>query len=98
MNSHHELNHMPPYVLGDHPLKLWPDYGCEHRGNSGTAAFCSVVVGHKGVQRWLYEDELSQYADAHRQDKDAEGYGVPAIDNAIAIFGKDEVRAWTGGG
>ena len=67
------------------------------RLDSGTAAFCSVVVGHKGVQRWLYEDELSQYADAHRQDKDAEGYGVPAIDNAIAIFGKDKIRAWTGG-
>lgn len=31
MNSHYELNHHPPYIQG-HPLKLWLDYGVEHRG------------------------------------------------------------------
>ena len=31
MNSHYELNHHPPYIQ-DHPLKLWLDYGVEHRG------------------------------------------------------------------
>ena len=31
MNSHYELNHQPPYIQ-DHPLKLWLDYGVEHRG------------------------------------------------------------------
>ena len=31
MNSHYELNHHPTYIQ-DHPLKLWLDYGVEHRG------------------------------------------------------------------
>lgn len=31
MNSHRDLNHHPVYIQ-DHPLHLWLDYGCEHRG------------------------------------------------------------------
>ncbi|MBQ2465301.1 MAG: hypothetical protein II507_10015, partial [Treponema sp.] len=31
MNSHYELNHQKSYMK-DRPLKLWLDFGCEHRG------------------------------------------------------------------
>ena len=60
-------------------------------------AYCSVVVGHKGEQRWLYDSELIDYANAHRKDDDPDAWGISAIENAIAIFGTRKVRAWTGG-
>lgn len=63
--------------------------------NSANAAFCSVVVGTKGEKQWLYGEELQKYISAHK--KDGDGFGVDAIENAIAIFGKDNVRAFTGG-
>lgn len=31
MKSHRDMNNKPPYIQ-DHPLKLWLDYVCEHRG------------------------------------------------------------------
>lgn len=31
MALHHDMNHHPPYIQ-DRPLRLWLDYGCEHRG------------------------------------------------------------------
>lgn len=67
------------------------------RMKSDNRARCTVVVGHKGESRWLYDTELEGYVSAHRKDDDAEAYGVPAIENAWAIFGKENVRAWTGG-
>ena len=60
-------------------------------------AYCSVVVGHRGEQRWLYDDELTDYVNTHQKDVDVASLGVDAIENAIAIFGKKKVRAWTGG-
>ena len=48
------------------------------------AAYCSIVVGRNGPQRWLYGAELGKCND-------------PAIENAIAIFGEKYVRAYTGG-
>lgn len=65
--------------------------------DSEQAVFCSVVVGHKGESRWLYEDELATHVEAHRKDDDSSSWGVNAIENAWAIFGKKKVRAWTGG-
>ena len=67
------------------------------RIGSSKEAFCSVVVGCNGKCEWLYDDVLEQYVERYRKDDEAESYGVPAIENAWAIFGKDKVRAWTGG-
>ncbi|MBD5448391.1 MAG: hypothetical protein HDR32_11840 [Treponema sp.] len=67
------------------------------RIQSNKKAYCTVVVGYKGEKRWLYQNELEEYVPKYKKDKDAESYGVPAIENAWAIFGKENVRAWTGG-
>lgn len=69
--------------------------GVKSRNDSENAAFCSVVVGTKGEKCWLYGDELKKYISAHKNDGD--GFGVDAIENAIAIFGEKKVRAFTGG-
>lgn len=61
------------------------------------AAFCTVVVGHKDQERWIHPDELENYLNLHRKTDDADAWGVKAIENACAIFGKEKVRAWTGG-
>lgn len=67
------------------------------RIQSNKKAYCTVVVGYKGEKRWLYQNELEKYVSEYKKNKDAESYGVPAIENAWAIFGKENVRAWTGG-
>lgn len=67
------------------------------RINSKNKAYCTVVVGYKGEKRWLDKNELENYVFEHKKNEDAESYGVPAIENAWAIFGKENVRAWTGG-
>ncbi len=69
--------------------------GVRSRLETENAAFCTVVVGHKGEERWIYSDELDSYISKYK-DK-GNGYGIDAIENAIAIFGKNKVRAWTGG-
>ncbi len=69
--------------------------GVRSRAETGNDAFCSVVVGYKGESHWLYKDELELYINSHKNSDD--GYGIDAIENAIAIFGKEKVRAWTGG-
>ena len=63
----------------------------------GNEAFCSVVVGYMGEKRWLCGEELMHFVDAHRKADDSAPWGADAIENAIAIFGKEKVRAWTGG-
>ncbi|MBQ2465300.1 MAG: hypothetical protein II507_10010 [Treponema sp.] len=50
-----------------------------------------------GEKRWLYGEELMHFVDAHRKADDSAAWGADAIENAIAIFGKEKVRAWTGG-
>ena len=69
--------------------------GIRARTESEDAAFCTVVVGHKGEEKWINSDELDSYIKKYKDKGD--GYGIDAIQNAIAIFGKDNVRAWTGG-
>ena len=64
---------------------------------SDKTAYCSVVVGYRGEKRWLYKDELLSFVEAHRKDDNSADWGVNAIENSWAIFGKDKVRAWTGG-
>ena len=68
-----------------------------YRAETTQAAYCSIVVGTKGPQHWIYSEELQEYLSKHRHNENADSYGVTAIENAIAIFGKDKVRAYTGG-
>ncbi len=67
------------------------------RFKTNEATYCSVVVGYKGDEQWLYGDELEKYVAEHRNEDDADVWGISAIENALSIFGKDKVRAWTGG-
>lgn len=60
-------------------------------------AFCSVVVGTKGENRWLSGGELLNYVKNHKKDDDKNEWGTLTIENAIAIFGENNVRAFTGG-
>jgi hypothetical protein len=79
---------------------LWQEAFAEAircRQNSDNKAYCSVVVGHMGEKRWLKGDEMMDYAEKHRYEKDARAYGASAIVNAVSIFGKQNVRAWCGG-
>lgn len=69
--------------------------GVRSRLETENAAFCTVVVGHKGEERWIYSEQLDSYINEYKDKGD--GYGIDAIENAIAIFGKEKVRAWTGG-
>lgn len=79
---------------------LWQEVFAEavrSRKDSENAAFCSVVVGCKGEPCWISGDEMMAYAEAHRYEKEAAGYGAKAIVNAVSIFGKEHVRAYCGG-
>ena len=79
---------------------LWQEAFAEAircRQNSDNKAYCTVVVGHMGEKRWLKGDEMMDYAEKHRYEKDARAYGASAIVNAVSIFGKQNVRAWCGG-
>ena len=69
--------------------------GVRSRIETNQKAYCTVVVGHKGEKKWIYSDELDSYISRYK-NADAT-YGVSAIENAIAIFEKKNVRAWTGG-
>ena len=69
--------------------------GIRARTETEDAAFCTVVVGHKGEEKWINSDEMNSYIKKYKDKGD--GYGIDAIQNAIAIFGKNKVRAWTGG-
>lgn len=60
-------------------------------------AYCSVVVGYEGKGEWLSGKELEMYVEKYVKYDNVEAYGVSAIKNAWAIFGKENVRAWTGG-
>lgn len=79
---------------------LWQEAFAESvcsRRDTDNYAYCSVVVGHLGEKRWLYGEELTEFVEKYRYTKDAAARGVKAIVNAVAVFGKDNVRAYTGG-
>ncbi len=67
------------------------------RINSEEKAYCSVVVGTKGPHRWLKGEELYKHINAYRSSSQSEEYGITPIENVIAIFGKENVRAYTAG-
>lgn len=58
----------------------------------GDEAYCSVVVGIDGEERWLYKKEIAEYI-----QRNPNTANTKTIQNARAIFGADKVRAWTGG-
>lgn len=79
---------------------LWQESFAEaarSRMDSDDKAYCTVVVGYLGEKRWLCGDEMMEHVEKYRYTKDAIGFGAKAIENAVAIFGKDQVRAWCGG-
>lgn len=61
------------------------------------AAYCSVVVGIRGNSEWLYGEKLNTFICQHKGKQNSQEYGIPAIQNAMAIFGSEKVRAYTGG-
>lgn len=67
------------------------------RLGSEKEAYCSVVVGFKGEKHWMYKDELLKYVNSHNSPDELGPYGIGAIQNALAIFGENRVRAYTGG-
>lgn len=67
------------------------------RKDTDEAAYCSVIVGYKGERRWLYDEEMMELVERHRYSGDADDFGVKTIEIAVSIFGKDKVRAYTGG-
>ena len=62
----------------------------------GQEVYCTVAVGYTGPDKWLCGAELKEYRRNHDRHND-NGSGIEAIENAIAIFGEDHVRAYTGG-
>ena len=50
-----------------------------------------------GEKRWIQGDEMMNIVEKYRYTNEAVGRGVKAIVNAVAIFGKDRVRAYCGG-
>lgn len=67
------------------------------RRGTGDEAYCTVVVGHKGEKRWIQGDEMMKVVEKYRYTSEAIDRGVKAIINAVAVFGKDRVRAYCGG-
>lgn len=66
---------------------LWQEAFAEAiRPRIGTtdAAYCSVIIKADGAQGWLYKEKLKSLKNS-------------TVDNAIAIFGEDHVRAYLGG-
>ena len=56
--------------------------------------YCSVVCGHDGPDRWLRGDELQNHVNENKQE---DKQGAKAIQNAIDVFGLENVRAYTAG-
>lgn len=56
--------------------------------------YCTVVCGYGGPDRWLSGSELQKHVNMYKtEDKQ----GASAIQNAIDVFGLDQVRAYTAG-
>ena len=67
--------------------------------HKGRKVYCSVICGYDGSDDWKYGDELNAHLSRYKNDNDdSKGkHGIQPILNAIAIFGHDCVRAYTGG-
>lgn len=78
--------------------KIWLQAFAEGiRYKNKEKVYCYVIVACKDNQQyWMSGKNLDNYIIQHKNDNQEE-WGIPAIENAIAIFGKENVRAWTGG-
>jgi len=59
--------------------------------------YCSVVCGYDGSDQWIYGNDLIEHLEKYGKEANRDKYGCTVIENAIRIFGKDYVRAYTGG-
>lgn len=68
------------------------------RRKNGERLYCSVVATYDpdGPKGWLYEKALEDYL-ASKDDQAKDKEKVRAINNAIAVFGKENVRAYVQG-
>lgn len=72
--------------------------GVRSRVNGSKRVYCSVVVCEKdNQQHWMKGKKLEDYINSHENKKDSAEWGIPTIENAIAIFGMENVRVWAGG-
>ena len=55
------------------------------------------MCGFKGECKWMHGDELDAYCKHFEKDDHKEDFGYSAIKNATDVFGKNNVRAYTGG-
>ena len=70
-----------------------------------TPVYCSVVCGYQGEPQWLFGETLDNYISKCKKEaicKDNSetfltNHGIDAIENAFAVFGKANVRAYTKG-
>ena len=77
---------------------VWRSTLAAKRNDDGKV-YCSVVVGCLGENKWIEGEELKNYVkDKKKKEKEEwADYGINAIDAAIAVFGEENVRAYTGG-
>ena len=68
------------------------------RRKDGEKLYCSVAATYDedGPDGWLYGKELEDYIERYTHNRD-EYEKVRAIENAIAVFGKENVRAYVKG-
>lgn len=76
---------------------IWQHAFAESVRKQENPPYCSVVVGYSGPQHWLQGNELDRFVKDHENAEDKENYGITSIHNARKIFGKERVRAYTGG-
>ncbi len=67
------------------------------KSRSKSKVYCSMVVGLKGPKHWLTGADLEKHVTDYDYKSDKADYGVDTIKAAWDIFGKEHVRAFTGG-
>lgn len=68
------------------------------RRKEGEKLYCSVAATYDkdGPDGWLYGSKLDDYIELHKHNRD-KYENVRAIENAVAVFGKENVRAYVRG-
>ncbi len=65
--------------------------------HKGRETYCSVICGYDGSDNWKYGAELEAHLNRYNKYKSDGKYGIEPILNAVNLFGKEHVRAYTGG-
>ena len=78
---------------------LWRTYFLSKKGKGDV--FCSVVVGYKGEKRWInfgcVDSWLSKCKEKDESSRELDASGITAVETAMEIFGKENVRIYAGG-